>query len=73
VLLKFNSQKQFHECKVYPHRPALCRLYPFCVEKTSSDGFVLKLLPCKGVNRRLGAIIDERFLIDNVLGLLLDA
>ena len=71
VFLKSDSQKQFYECTVYPYRPALCRLYPFHIEKTSSDRFVLKLLPCKGVNR-LGAIIDERFLIDNVLGLLLD-
>jgi Fe-S-cluster containining protein len=70
VFLKFDSQKQFYECTVYPYRPALCRLYPFHIEKTSSDRFVLKLLPCKGINRRLGAVIDERFLIDNVLGLL---
>jgi Fe-S-cluster containining protein len=73
VLLKFNSEEQFYECKAYHHRPALCRLYPFHVEKTGSDRFVLKLLPCKGINRRLGAIIDERFLIDYVLGLLFDA
>jgi len=72
AFLKFDAQKQFYECTVYPHRPALCRLYPFHLEKISSVRFVLKLLPCKGINRRLGAIIDERFLIDNVLGLLLD-
>jgi Fe-S-cluster containining protein len=73
VFLRFDSRKQFYECAVYPYRPALCRLYPFYVEKTSSDRFVLKLLPCKGISRRVGTIIDERFLIDNVLGLLLDA
>jgi Fe-S-cluster containining protein len=73
VLLKFDSQKRFYECTVYPYRPALCRLYPFHVEKTSSDTLVLKLLPCRGINRRVGAIIDERFLIGNVLALLLDA
>jgi len=72
VFLKFDSQKQLYECTVYPYRPAGCRLYPFHVEKTSSDRFVLKLLPCKGINRRLGAIIDERFLIDNALGFLHD-
>jgi Fe-S-cluster containining protein len=72
VLLKFDSQKQIYECKVYPHRPALCRLFPFQVEKSGSDSFDLKLLPCKGINRRVGAVIDERFLVDNVLGLLRD-
>jgi Fe-S-cluster containining protein len=72
VLLKFDPLRRFYECTVYPHRPALCRLYPFHIEKTSSDTFVLKLLPCRGINRRLGTIIDERFLIDNVLGLLLN-
>jgi Fe-S-cluster containining protein len=73
VLLKFDPQERSYECKAYNHRPARCRLYPFHVEKTSSDRLVLKLLPCKGINRRVGAIVDERFLIDNVLGLLLDA
>jgi Fe-S-cluster containining protein len=73
VFLKFDSQKQLYECTVYAYRPSLCRLYPFHVGKASSDTFVLKLLPCKGINRRIGAIIDERFLINNVLGLLLDA
>jgi Fe-S-cluster containining protein len=72
VFLKFDSQERFYGCTVYPHRPALCRLYPFHIEKSGSDRFVLKLLPCKGINRRLGAIIDEHFLVDNVLGLLLD-
>jgi Fe-S-cluster containining protein len=70
VLLKFDSKKRFYECTVYTNRPALCRLYPFHVEKISSDEFVLKLLPCRGINRRSGTVIDELFLIDNVLGLL---
>jgi Fe-S-cluster containining protein len=73
VFFKFDSQKQFYECTVYAYRPALCRLYPFHVEKISSDKFVLKLLPCKGINRHRGAIIDERFIIDNVLDLLFDS
>jgi Fe-S-cluster containining protein len=73
VFLKFDSRKQFYECTVYPYRPALCRLYPFHVEKASSDRFVLKLLPCRGINRRVGALIDERFLFDNLFELLLDS
>lgn len=73
VLLKYDSKRRFYECTVYSNRPTLCRLYPFYIEKAGSDRFVLKLLPCRGINRRLGTIIDERFLIDNVLGLLLDA
>jgi Fe-S-cluster containining protein len=72
VFLRFHSQEQFYECMVYPHRPALCRIYPLHVEKTGADRFVLKLLPCKGISRRRGAIIDERFLIENVRGLLFD-
>jgi Fe-S-cluster containining protein len=72
VFLEFDSRKQFYECTVYRYRPSLCRLYPFHIEKTSSDRFLLKLLPCKGLNRHVGAIIDKRFLINNMLGLLLD-
>jgi Fe-S-cluster containining protein len=73
TLLRLDPQKQFYECTVYSFRPLLCRLYPFHVEKTSPNRFLLKLLPCKGINRSLGAIIDERFLVDNVLGLFLGA
>jgi Fe-S-cluster containining protein len=70
VLLKFDPQKHSYECTVYPYRPAQCRLYPFHIEKAGSDKSVLKLLPCKGINRRQGSIIDERFLKDNVLDML---
>jgi Fe-S-cluster containining protein len=72
VFLKFDSHKQIHECTIYQCRPTMCRLYPFHIEKISSDRFVLELLPCRGINRRRGAIINERCLIDNVLGSLLD-
>jgi Fe-S-cluster containining protein len=71
VFLRFDSQNRFYECTVYRYRPALCRLYPFHIKKVGSDRFVLELLPCRGINRRLGAVIDERFLIDCVLGLVL--
>jgi Fe-S-cluster containining protein len=72
VFLEFDSRKQLYGCMVYSYRPSLCRLYPFHIEKTSSDRFVLKLLPCKGLNRHVGAVIDKRFLINNMLGLLRD-
>jgi Fe-S-cluster containining protein len=70
IFLKFDSQKQSYECTVYPYRPTLCKLYPFHIEKADSGRLVLKLLPCTGINRCHGAIIDERFLTDNVLGLI---
>ena len=67
VLLEFDSEKQSYTCKVYRYRPTMCRLYPFHVEKASSNRFVIRLLPCKGVSHHVGAVIDERFLTDNVL------
>jgi Fe-S-cluster containining protein len=70
--LRFDPQKQLYECTIYPYRPTLCRLYPFDIRKTRSDRFALELLPCKGINRQLGAVIDEHFIIDEVLGSLLD-
>jgi Fe-S-cluster containining protein len=73
VFLKSDLRKQFYECTIHPYRPTLCRLYPFHVEKAGSGKFSLKLLPCKGINSRVGAVIDERFFIDNLLGLLLDS
>jgi Fe-S-cluster containining protein len=71
VLLEFDSQKQSYQCKVYPHRPDHCRLYPFHFEKVDSKRFLVTLLPCKGINRHRGAIVDERFLTANLTSLIL--
>jgi len=66
--LKFDRVKKIYKCAVYHHRPALCRLYPFHFEKTSPYSFVVKIMPCKGINRQHGELVDERFIITHLIG-----
>jgi len=72
VFLQLNKERHFFECSVYDSRPALCRLYPFHFEKISPSSFVLKILPCRGINRRHGELIDEKFILTHLLDALHD-
>jgi len=72
VFLQLNKERRFSECSVYDSRPALCRLYPFHFEKISPSSFMLKILPCRGINRRYGELVDERFIITHLLDALHD-
>jgi len=67
VFLQLDKERRFYECSVYDSRPAFCRLYPFHFEKISSSSFMLKILPCRGINRRYGELVDERFVIVHLL------
>jgi len=72
VYLNFDTEKRVYKCAVYHHRPALCRLYPFHLEKASPNSFVLKIMPCRGINRRNGEPVDEKFIIAHLLDALKD-
>jgi len=61
VLLKFDAEKSVYKCEVYHQRPALCRLYPFHLEKTGPNSLVLKIMPCRGTSRRYGELVEEKF------------
>jgi len=70
AFLKLDKMKGFYTCTVYRHRPLLCRLYPFYFEKTSKSSFTLKIMPCRGIGRSCGELVDEKFIITNLLGAL---
>ena len=72
VFLQLDKERRVSECSVYDYRPILCRLYPFHLEKISPGSFMLKILPCRGINRRCGGLIDERFIITHLLDALHD-
>jgi Fe-S-cluster containining protein len=67
IYLKFDAEKQVYRCAVYDYRPALCRLYPFHFEETGPCCFILKLMPCLGINRRVGVLFDEEFIVARLL------
>jgi len=72
VFLQIDKERHFCECSVYDSRPVLCRLYPFHFEKISSNSFMLKILPCRGINRRYGELIDEKFILTHLCDALHD-
>jgi len=72
IFLRLEKERNIYECSVYDSRPTLCRLYPLHLEKISPNSFMLKIMPCRGTNRRAGEPIDERFIINHVLGTLHD-
>jgi len=72
IFLGFDAEKGVYKCAVYQRRPALCRLYPFYLGKTGPNSFVLKIMPCMGINRRHGEPVDERFIITRLLDALND-
>jgi len=67
IFLQLDKERQFCECSVYDSRPALCRLYPFHFEKISPNSFMLKILPCRGINRRCGELVDEKLIISHLI------
>jgi Fe-S-cluster containining protein len=63
IFLKFAAEKNVYTCKIYDFRPALCRLYPFELDRKSPYAFTLKLIPCcMGLNNPNGETVDKEFI-----------
>lgn len=62
IYLNFDAKNRVYSCEIYNLRPALCRVYPFCFEKTSSRCIILKIMPCMGIDRHYGELIDEKLI-----------
>jgi len=46
------------DCQIYPHRPLICRFYPFSFEQLGAEGYEFKVSgECPGV--KLGKVIKE--------------
>ena len=73
AFLRFDEEKDVHECSIYDVRPALCRLYPFDFEMVNPDSFVLKLIPCcRGLNDPRGELVNKEFVINRLTDAVLD-
>jgi Fe-S-cluster containining protein len=56
------------DCSIYPHRPLLCRFYPFWLKQHGTDSFEFKVSnECPGVG--LGKVIEE----ENFMAMLTEA
>jgi len=74
IFLEFDNEKNYFQCGIYDHRPALCRLYPFSFEELGSNRVALKIIPCcRGLNTAEGKVLDKKFVSDRLLEPLLEA
>jgi Fe-S-cluster containining protein len=74
VFLEFDNKLDCYKCRIYDFRPLLCRLYPFSFEIEDSNRAVLKFIPCcTGLNNPEGERLDEKFVSNYLLELLLEA
>jgi len=63
IFLSLDSQTHLHNCSVYNLRPALCRLYPFRLERSGRNSYTLELIPCcNGLNAKDGESVDTDFI-----------
>jgi len=47
------------DCQIYPHRPLICRFYPFSLEQLGAESYEFKVSgECLGVG--LGKVIEEK-------------
>jgi len=73
IFLKFDMEEDRYECSIYDFRPTLCRLYPFDFDRVSPGSVVLKFIPCcRGLNSPEGELVDEEFINNHVLSVLLE-
>jgi len=62
IFLFFNAEEGIYECSVYDHRPTFCRLYPFQLERSRPQTYVLKFIPCcNGLNTVDGEVVNGKF------------
>lgn len=73
TFLSFDEKEGTHECSIYDVRPALCKLYPFSLERMGPRSFALKLIPCcRGLNVHRGELVDEEFVNNHLLASIFD-
>jgi len=65
VFLKIDEEEGNYKCSIYERRPALCRLYPFYIEKADSRLLLKVILCCKGLNNPDGELVNEEFILRN--------
>lgn len=71
IFLSSDETSGLHECAIYAMRPALCKLYPFQLEKAGQNLYTLGLIPyCNGLNVKDGESVDAKFVTTIVASVL---
>jgi Fe-S-cluster containining protein len=67
IFLRTDEKRNTYECSIYEIRPTLCRLFPFEIERIDISSFLLKILPCNGLNDADGELVNKRFIVRHLL------
>jgi len=67
IFLRTKEKRNGHECSIYDTRPILCRLFPFEIRRVDVDSFLLKTLPCNGLNDADGELVNKKFVAKHLL------
>jgi len=67
IFLRTDEKRNAYECSIYEIRPILCRLFPFEIKRIDISSFLLKILPCNGLNDADGELVNKRFIVKHLL------
>jgi Fe-S-cluster containining protein len=67
IFLRTDEKRNAYECSIYEIRPVLCRLFPFTIKRIDFGSFLLKILPCNGLNDENGELVDKKFVLKHLL------
>ena len=66
IFLRTDEKRNVCECSIYEIRPILCRLFPFEIKRIDIGSFLLKILPCNGLNDADGELVNKRFVVKHL-------
>jgi Fe-S-cluster containining protein len=67
IFLRTDKKRNACKCSIYKIRPILCRLFPFEIKRIDVNSFLLKILPCNGLNDTDGELVNKRFIVKHLL------
>jgi Fe-S-cluster containining protein len=67
IFLRTDEKRNGYECSIYETRPILCRLFPFEIKRIDNGSFLLRILPCNGLNDADGELVNKRFVVKHLL------
>ena len=67
IFLRTDEKRNAYECSIYEIRPILCRLFPFEIKRIDIGSFLLKILPCNGLNDADGELVNKKFVVKHLL------
>jgi Fe-S-cluster containining protein len=67
IFLRTDEKRNTYKCSIYENRPIICRLFPFYIKRIDIGSFMLKILPCNGLNDLDGELVNKRFVAKHLL------